>query len=122
MVNDLIHALGQAEAGSQELDSMIAEYFGEAPGEGWTKGNIIQTPKPYTTSLDAAVTLAQRVLLGWHWGITQGDDGQDAMEFQGNVWPGIQPYPADMEQYGYHKLPAIALVLAIVRAKEAERS
>lgn len=76
---------------------------------------------PFTASVDAAIALANSVLPGWYWGITQGDDGEDAVEFQGNVWPLIQPYPAELEQYGYHKFPAIALCIAILRAKEASK-
>ena len=76
---------------------------------------------PFTASVDAVIALAARVLPGWYWGITQGDDGEDAMEFQGNVWPSIQPYPAELEQYGYHKFPAIALCIALLRAKEASK-
>lgn len=76
---------------------------------------------PFTASVDAAIALAEKVLPGWYWGITQGDDGEDAIEFQGNVWPSIQPYPAELEQYGYHRLPAVSLLIAILRAKEASK-
>lgn len=73
----------------------------------------------YTASIDAAVKLAAAVLPGWYWGVTQGDDGASASEFQGNVWPGTQPYPSDNEQYGYHATPAIALCVAILMAHGA---
>lgn len=93
-------------------------------GDPWvyfTDGPDLPLPPAYTASVDAAIALAERVLPGWYWGITQGDDGEDAMEFQGNVWPSIQPYPAELEQYGYHKFPAIALLIALLRAKEASK-
>lgn len=76
----------------------------------------------YTSSIDAAVSLAERVLPGWFWGITQGSDGNDSYEFQGNVWPGVTPFPAGLERFGYHRSPAIALVLAILRALQQKGS
>jgi hypothetical protein len=75
------------------------------------------TVRPYTASVDAAIALCERVLPGWRLGITQGDDDENSIDFQGNVWPGEQPFLLELEQYGYHKMPAIALCIAILRAR-----
>jgi hypothetical protein len=137
-MTDLITRLSTLDAPDRKVDAEICILFqyGGLNSEGATNvrtdpdwdGDLLfeigneaccnPIPK-LTASVDAAIALAERVLPGWYWGITQGDDGEDAVEFQGNVWPSIQPYPAKLEQYGYHKLPAIALLIALLRAKEA---
>jgi len=137
MTSELITRLSTLDAPDREVDWEIQQFF---MGE-WLQKNgyrregdhyrtftpplsgteICSGPEHYTFSVDAAIALAEKVLPGWYWGITQGDDGEDAMEFQGNVWPSIQPYPAELEQYGYHKFPAIALLIALLRAKEASK-
>lgn len=74
---------------------------------------------PYTASIDAAVALVEKVLPGWMWGLTQGSPAEDdGREFQGNIWPGEQPFPSDMEVFAYHPVPALALILALLRALE----
>lgn len=141
-MTDLITRLSKLDAPDREVDAEIAvslDLFETRPNKGWpdrldygsrnSDGSVTwpghgfdQLIPRYTASVDAATALAERVLPGWYWGITQGDDGEDAVEFQGNVWPSIQPYPAELEQYGYHKFPAIALLIAILRAKEASNA
>ncbi len=117
MTSDLITRLSKLDAPDREVDREIHAYFGLPFSEVLCDKPFLYNA--YTASVDAAIALAERVLPGWYWGITQGDDGEDAVEFQGNVWPSIQPYPAELEQYGYHKFPAIALLIALLRAKEA---
>lgn len=121
-MNTLIDRLSKLEGPDREVDAEIALQNGWQvfPGDNWIGPEAKIVVPDYTASVDAAIALAEKVLPGWYWGITQGDDGEDAMEFQGNIWPSIQPYPAELEQYGYHKFPAIALLIAILRAKEAE--
>ncbi|WP_176074644.1 hypothetical protein [Brucella intermedia] len=141
MTSDLITRLSKLDAPDREVDARIwCEVHGVVyvdhyalmhetqvffKEKGKRKEQVSGGDRPhaafYTASVDAATALAERVLPGWYWGITQGDDGEDAVEFQGNVWPSIQPYPAELEQYGYHKFPAIALLIALLRAKEASK-
>ncbi len=139
MTHHLITRISKLDAPDREVDALIevavrcieAAQSGLAE-EHWANwqaspdGTVYDphtrySSQSFTASIDAAVSLAERVLPGWYWGITQGDDGEDAVEFQGNVWPSIQPYPAELEQYGYHKFPAIALLIALLRAKEANQ-
>ena len=117
MTQNLITRLSKLDAPDREVDRDIHITTNKPLREGMRFGHI----PTYTASVDAATALAERVLPGWYWGITQGDDGEDAVKFQGNVWPSIQPYPAELEQYGYHKFPAIALLIALLRAKEASK-
>jgi len=74
----------------------------------------------YTASIDAAVALCERVLPGWRWGITQGTEDDD--EVQGNVWPETTPFTAYLDSYGYHANPAIALLIAILKALDAKET
>jgi len=128
-MTDLIPRLSKLDAPDREVDAEIDRAFGLLVDIYPLSGPMTDYPEPvgytetrhYTASIDAAIALAERVLPGWYWGITQGDDGEDAMEFQGNVWPSVQPYPAELEQYGYHKLPAVSLLIALLRAKEASK-
>ncbi len=117
VTHPLITRLSKLDAPDREVDGEIWRYLMSGEPRAVLHGPI---PK-LTASVDAVIALAERVLPGWYWGITQGDDGEDAVEFQGNVWPSIQPYPAELEQYGYHKLPAIALLIALLRAKEGSK-
>lgn len=73
---------------------------------------------PVTSSIDAAVSLAERVLPGWGWGITHGSEKEE--DIQGNVFPKQVPMPAHLDCYGYHRVPAIALVLATLRAVQSQ--
>lgn len=75
-------------------------------------------PPNVTASIDAAVALAERVLPGWGWGITHGSE--KAEDVQGNVFPKAIPFPAHLDCYGYHAIPAIALVLATLRALQSK--
>lgn len=68
----------------------------------------------FTDSIDAAVALSERVLPGWDWGSHSfGEDGA-----HGEVWK--HGWHDDTVIYGAHSSPAIALVIAILRAKQAE--
>ncbi len=104
----------------QEYDSAGPRYYAWS-GEKYI-GEITSIDQPqYTASIDAAVQLCERVLPDYLWGITQGTDGD--LEFQGNVWPNMQPFDASRDRFGYHSKPAIALCIAILRAlqpKEGE--
>ncbi|PZU22454.1 MAG: hypothetical protein DI589_11200 [Shinella sp.] len=68
----------------------------------------------FTASIDTAVALAERVLPGWDWGAHSfGEDGA-----QGKVWK--HGWHDDTAIYADHTSPSIALLIAILRAKQAE--
>lgn len=70
----------------------------------------------YTSSIDAAVSLAERVLPGWDWGTQSfGEDGA-----QGKVWK--HGWHDDTVIYADHSSPVIALVLATLRALQQKGS
>lgn len=60
-ITSLIEKLEGAEVGSRELDCAIWTATG-----GW---DGVDHPPAFTTSLDAALALAERVLPGWHVGV-----------------------------------------------------
>jgi hypothetical protein len=64
-MTDLITRLEEAEEGSRELDAAIWRWT-----EGW-RG--VDHPPAYTTSIDAALALAERVLPEWAWSIIGPD-------------------------------------------------
>ena len=73
-------------------------------------GRLIIVP-PVTSSIDAAVSLAERVLPGWLWSITFGLERSAAFIRDMDIFA-CDP----IEGKGYHRTPAIALVLATLRA------
>lgn len=62
---------------------------------------------PFTVSLEAAVALVERVLPGWRW-IVDGDGNATLL-------PGR--LPGEPVEHVHASTPAIALVLALLRAK-----
>jgi hypothetical protein len=79
---ELVARLEVASVGSPELSADIAEWAGDASKEHWAAwreewrtGHVWHDaahcpPSPYTTSLDAALALAERVLPGQEYEIT----------------------------------------------------
>lgn len=67
----------------------------------------------FTDSIDAAVALAERVLPGWEWHRLLGRE----MEV---YRPGSGADEEEQFFSSYHPSPAIAIVIAILRAKQAE--
>lgn len=120
----LIARLEAAEVGGAELDYLIDEVFSEWKniGGGWAahkvtgarRNNHFDYPDSATTSLDAALALVERVLPGsevWVGNI----EGQWEADCE----------PAGCERharYVDHKgaTPALALCIAILRAKQGE--
>lgn len=104
MTSDLITRLSKLEGPDREVDVEIHRLL--FPKDS-VFGHILPT---YTASVDAAIALAERVLTGWRWRV--GDS-------YANVW--IDAKLDDMDFVGSHPVPAIALCIAILRAKEARR-
>lgn len=70
-ITSLIEKLEGAEVGSRELDADVALQVGWTvhPGDNWIGPHAEIAVPDYTTSLDAALALAERVLPGWHIGV-----------------------------------------------------
>ncbi|MEN5229028.1 hypothetical protein [Brevundimonas naejangsanensis] len=140
----LIARLEAAEVGSRELDAAVTvalqldargvtvddhEYLRAtvrsdecAPGTYWRcarSGMSLRTADPVTTSLDAALALADRVLEGWLWTVgteRRGSDifaSADAYDVNGD---------GDAEWFCQTEAttPSLALCIAILRAKQGE--
>ena len=68
-----------------------------------------------TESLDAVVALAERVKPSWRWAVTNAD-GPNRWPAQGELWIG------DHEYIGKHAYPTLALLLALLRAVQAQQN
>ena len=112
-MTDLLSRLSAATGPSRELDAEIAL------ANGWThniydrptfkdpSGQPHALPPRYTESIDAALTLMPE---GCTWEITTG--------FEARVWPNKTAWPSCG---GAESTPAIALVIAIHKAKEESK-
>lgn len=97
-VEELIAALGNAEGPSYNLDCAIHE---------WRWAGIPGAPlpsKPYTASIDAALSLVPE---GWEWQRYRSPRGM-----------AMQVAHATGAGHGHHISPAIALCIAALRARE----
>lgn len=125
---DLIERLEKLEGPDQDVDAEIAvrvlgfiktNRMAKWPGEQpiWeftdpvrnTTGSWSAMVRGYTASLDAAVALVERVLPGWKWRVSAN---------QGEVF---QRDP-ECGQDAFHATPAIALLIATLKALSQETS
>lgn len=127
----LIARLEAAEVGSRELDAEIARAMGWEVHNARRNGLWVvpfgehDTCDPeamfalgnYTTSLDAALALAERVLDGWRWSVQQLGPNYEASLTLPN---GVFLLSSDTEVYAIGKNPALALCIAILKAKQGE--
>jgi hypothetical protein len=106
-MTDLIKRLEEAEEGCPFLDREIWVAL-----EFDRRSSPIDAPE-YTTSLDAALALAERVLPGWDWHARShyGD------KFFAQVWPAFQ----SRQHEAYAATPALALCIAILKATDTGR-
>lgn len=138
-IEELIERLEKAAGPDRELDVAIAvaidgyvlekrerdrklwlyreesgpRYYGRKDPEYGVSGEYPRL----TSSIDAAVALCVRVLPGMYWSITQGVIGNSPQEFDASVWEEDAPWDA-LQHRGVHKSAPIALLLAILRAKD----
>jgi hypothetical protein len=138
-LTSLIERVEKCEGPDREIDALVyialfdpdvmtdgGGYRGERPAQyqkaskiiadGWDDliglGQIIGAPE-YTASLDAVVTLIEQALPGWEW-LRQT--------------PGVMTVyrvPSDPKEWavhidGVHSVPALALLLAFLKAKERQ--
>lgn len=113
----LIERLEAAEVGSRELDAAIWYALIETCGGKPDKDMIGRWPD-YTTSLDAALALAERVLPGWHWEL----DNVGGSPYAANLTNPVGRFLicGDTEVYSTAPTPALALCIAILKAKETK--
>jgi len=106
---ELVERLEVAEAGNGHLDVLIhAALWPSDPSIGWNE------QPPVTTSLDAALALAERVLPGWEVGARVNQD-QTATCYVSDGGPiGMSRF-----QQSEKPTPALALCIAILKATTA---
>jgi hypothetical protein len=104
-ISDLITRLEGAEGADRELDIAVARAFLLPWSREWTP-----PAPPYTSSLDAALGLAERVLPGSRWMVER--------HFDGSGWAMIHAKPGTERDMTEAKTPALALVLAVLKGKE----
>lgn len=104
-MSGLVEKLEAAEVGSRSLDQAVWLATG-----GWEGVNA---PPSFTTSLDAALALAERVLPGWFVGLQQNR----WVHREGPAWAAyLTPPKSSLEIEGDGPTPALALCIAICRA------
>lgn len=119
----LIERVEKAETGSRELDCRVTAWGeGVAEGEPWSEDDLAYAltdpdrtcnPPPVTTSLDAALALASRVIA--HRGPIDLSIAGSAQAVIHSADPCGKPLAL-----AFGHTPALALVLAVLRAKENE--
>ena len=136
-ITSLIEKLEEADVGSRELDVSLAwnswvepKLWASTTSKGVTvwkverQGKRVPLPN-YTTSLDAALALAERVLPGWWW-----TTGRCGLTCHASVGPDSKFIgEPDLSKFdsGFHadvpnpSTPAIALCIAILRARSEAR-
>jgi hypothetical protein len=100
---DLLAQLEGSTSGSAELDWLIMEEFGP-------KGGGI--PAHYTTSIDAAVALCERLLPEWSWQVGYGHGGKG--------WGVLEQPDTGAIRETVAPTPALALCRAIVAARSVQ--
>ena len=131
-MTDLIKRLEEAEEGSRELDRDISKLIDKAEWDKCANWASMPCGAPpavierdavrwlpfYTTSLDAALALAERVLPGARWVMVQQPVGWGAMPllFDGAAWN----CPNDPGETVHALLP-LALCIAILKATDTGR-
>lgn len=124
-LSKLIRRVEAATAGDREIDRLMAlaasgatedrsetgELRGYYKGGSWVSIGPIE---PVTTSLDAALSLVERCLPGWRVAFNSDDD-------RGPEWAAsIKPHGEKWPAFEFAPTPALALLLAMLKALEAQ--
>ena len=107
VIPDLIATLEGLTSPRREVDEAMRIHF-KYPPKPWN----------YTASLDATVALCERVLPGWTWG---GRNNGEYLPEASLVEFGF-PFDEDAGRPIQAETPAIALLIAILTAKEARKN
>lgn len=142
----LIERLEKAEAGSRELDALVCAALGHHPGfpdndyivpwhvavddrdasrlaayirvPGQPPRSVWSRPsEPATTSLDAALALAERVLPGWWWSVSSERIGEPEPRPFASGW--LSDGALGALRTARAATPALALCIAILKATTA---
>lgn len=128
-MQNLIDRLSKLDAPDREVDGIVAETFGypqEVFGSSfgtayvdgpdmhydaatWSGEGKSWSAPYFTSSVDAAIALANSVLPGWSWSLFPY-----AAEIR-------HPKLREKDQLGHGTNPAVALLIALLRAKEASK-
>ena len=105
---DIIARLESATGSNFKLDWDIHRMFDPKHAERF------DIPPNYTSSLDAAIALCERVLPGWAWRVTRKVNGDFSASMHGDIMRG------EYAEGEHQSTPAIALTLAASRAMAAK--
>jgi hypothetical protein len=135
MTDSLLSRLQNLTEPSREIDAEIALANGWTYEKSWWQGPKIKNrtgPPRYTESIDAAMTLVPvvdkpRHALWINLHSTIGSYGTSGCTWSAEIW-GVIPVEGgdptelkDFKYWGLHSLPAIALLIAIIKAKEESK-
>ncbi len=110
---DLIAELEAADEGTKDLDATIHCVL-----KGAWYPYALTVAEPVTTSIDAAVVLCERLLPEWSWECRRSGFGNS----QADVWnPLKSPGTGNSYRTDTGNTPAIALVIAALKAFEAQQ-
>lgn len=122
-MSDLAERLEKATGPDREIDLDLMVLGWGGPRERYLTDELgrlaFGDQRQFTSSLDAAVALCERVLPGWGVEVLASDRDN----WRAAVWPWISSRGTRDERgfnYSYAPTPALALCLAVVRAKLAE--
>lgn len=115
-MTSLLTRLEQANGGDRELDILIGKIFPpkkiQSDGSWFERDDFARYPA-VTYSVDAALSLAARVLPGWSYEVRKSGFGNG----QASVWnPMKAPNHQPPIRCDHAHSPALALVIAIIRA------
>ncbi|NYD84407.1 hypothetical protein HD884_004524 [Ochrobactrum intermedium] len=114
MTSNLITRLSKLDAPDREVDGEIWRYLMSGEPRAVLHGPIPEL----TASIDAAIALAERVLPGWTWYLGNGANGSGNNSSVAGIYP---PKSPEGTFKGDHPMPATALCIALLRAKEASK-
>jgi hypothetical protein len=113
-IADLIERLEKSTGPDADLDTDIMVTLGRWPGRDWWSYDYQKhTPAHLTSSIDAALTTFSRTLPGWRGSIQFGN-------FGGPVNAYVCADETVDDVMASHPVPAIALCIAILKAKQAQ--
>lgn len=140
----LVERLEAAECGSRELDALVfvaaandpntyvigpspESIFSHVPGWYATGSDFSAAADPVTTSLDAALALAERVLPGWYWRAGNTPIGRWHHGRYTHGWAHLSRKDASNcdrgdEATGWAATAPLALCIAILKALNPEQS
>lgn len=126
-ITSLIEKLEGAEVGSRELDADVALQVGWTvhPGDNWIGPHAEIAVPDYTTSLDDALALADRVLPGHDWSLGHlptSDDADHQEHHEFGCFFYAHPHVASRQDgLGHGATAPLAMVTAILRAHSEAR-